>query len=426
MTPAAGPRSPRRRGRRSRRRPGGVGRAESPARPRPRPRSATRCGGGCVAALGGSSATTVAAAVDVEGYGAGPAPRRRPPAAAGLDAEELRRRSRRCSRSARRRALPHRGRRASPTPVGGPAARARCGWSAGGDPYLTRSRPARARPRASAPPGITYVAGDVLLDDSRYDAAAPRRRAGSRLHAGRVRARCRRSPSTATAGARDSAFLADPALPNAVLFRDYLRAEGVAVARHRPPRAAARRPRARSPCTTARRWPPCVRRALKDSDNFAAELCSRRSAGSSAVTAAPPAASPPCVACSARTACPVGAGTDGSGLSSLDRQTTVRPGRSCCRRPTAPAPVPRLPRGAADRLPRRHAEAALLRHRRRGPRLRQDRHADGRPGAGRLHDRRASGRHGAASPSSSPASRPAPRALAAIDRAVVVLAASTD
>ncbi|MCU1674873.1 MAG: dac [Frankiales bacterium] len=189
---------------------------------------------------------------------------------------------------------------------------------AGGDPYLTRSglRSLAAKVRAA---GITYVSSDLLLDDSRYD--AKRRVPGWKSSYVPDES----GPLSALAVDRngyreDSAFLSDPALPNTVLFRSYLKAEGVTV--HGVVKRYRRPVEART-VATVQSGPiaDVVRRALKASDNFAAEMLLKevgkavRNEGSSAAGygALADVLTPRGV--------PVGTGTDGSGLSSYDRQT---------------------------------------------------------------------------------------------------------
>ncbi len=190
----------------------------------------------------------------------------------------------------------------------------------GGDPYLTATG-LRALAKAVRAAGITRVQGDLKLDDSRYDAL--RRNPGWKssyvpdelgpLSAFAVDRNSKR---------RDRAYLADPALPNAVAFRDMLEAEGVVVtgtvARQRRPAAALTVAEQVSGPMSA-----VTARLLKASDNFAAELLLKelgrvvRGEGSSAAGLE-----------AVRTVLgeqgvPVGAGTDGSGLSSRDRQTAT-------------------------------------------------------------------------------------------------------
>ena len=267
-------------------------------------------------ALSGAGAVTVSAAVDVEGYGAvlrADSAHPLPPASTqksfvGLSALLALGPTARLRTEVARTATPVAGRLPGHL------------WLvAGGDPYLTRLG-LRALARDVRAAGITTVAGDVRLDDSRYDAARTAPGWKPSFMPGEA------GPLSALAVDRnrwreDHAFLADPAFPAAVLFRDYLRAEGVAVLgtvrRERRPSVA---------LPVAERFsgpiPAVVRRALKDSDNFAAELLLKelgrvvRGDGSSAggLDAVRSVLGEHSV--------PVGAGSDGSGLSAHDRQTT--------------------------------------------------------------------------------------------------------
>jgi D-alanyl-D-alanine carboxypeptidase/D-alanyl-D-alanine-endopeptidase (penicillin-binding protein 4) len=191
---------------------------------------------------------------------------------------------------------------------------------AGGDPYLTKSG-LRALARQVRGAGVGYIAADLLLDDSRFDS---RRRVdgwkssfvpdeSGPLSAMSVDQNQWRD---------DSAFLSDPALPAAQLFRDYLKAEGVTVhgviKRMRRPADAATLTSVQSGSL-----PAVVRRTLKDSNNFAAELLLKEvgrvvrgdpsSAGGHGAVAD----------VLGQHGVTAGAGTDGSGLSSRDRQTAA-------------------------------------------------------------------------------------------------------
>jgi D-alanyl-D-alanine carboxypeptidase/D-alanyl-D-alanine-endopeptidase (penicillin-binding protein 4) len=267
------------------------------------------------AALAGSTAVTVSAAVDVEGYGSvlrRDAAHPLPPASTqksyvGLSALVALGPNARLRTEVARTAEPVAGRLAGHLYL-----------VAGGDPYLTRlGLQQLARDVKAA--GITTVTGDVRLDDSRYDArrtAAGWKSSYMPNEAG---------PLSAMAVDKnrwrsDSAFLSDPALPAAVLFRDALRKEGVSVGtvrrERRPTGAVTVAERVSGPV------PAVVKRALKDSDNFASELLLKevgrvvRADGSSAggLSAVRDVLG--------RHAVPVGAGSDGSGLSADDRQTT--------------------------------------------------------------------------------------------------------
>lgn len=187
----------------------------------------------------------------------------------------------------------------------------------GGDPYLTRTG-LRSLARTVRAAGITYVTGDLLLDDSRYDA----RRTVDGWKSDYVPEESGPLSSLAVDGnafRTDRAFLSDPAVPIAQLFRDALKAEGVVVhgviRRHRRP-AEARTLGA----VTSGPASDVVRRMMKGSDNFAAELILKevgravRGTGSSAAGVA--------AMTDLLTAqgVPVGPGTDGSGLSARNRQ----------------------------------------------------------------------------------------------------------
>jgi D-alanyl-D-alanine carboxypeptidase/D-alanyl-D-alanine-endopeptidase (penicillin-binding protein 4) len=267
-------------------------------------------------ALAGSTAVTVSAAVDVEGYDR--VLRREsshplPPASTqknyvGLSALIA------LGPDARLRTQVVR----SAAPVDGRVA-GHLWLVAGGDPYLTMLG-LRALARDVRAAGITTVAGDVLLDDSRYDARRTAAGWKSSFLPGQS------GPLSALAVDRnrwrsDSTFLADPALPAAIRFRDYLRAEGVTVTgtvrrQHRPAAPVLVAERVSGPT------PAVVARALKASDNFAAELLLKevghvvRGEGSSVGGLAA------VRDVLGRHAVPVGAGSDGSGLSAHDRQTT--------------------------------------------------------------------------------------------------------
>ncbi|MCU1692858.1 MAG: D-alanyl-D-alanine carboxypeptidase/D-alanyl-D-alanine-endopeptidase [Frankiales bacterium] len=189
---------------------------------------------------------------------------------------------------------------------------------AGGDPYLTKAG-LQAMAKAVHDSGITVVQG-LRLDDSRYDAL--RRNPGwkSSWVPGEL------GPLSAfaldrNASRRDSAYLRDPALPNAVVFRDLLQAEGVTVngsvsRARRPASATTVAERVSGPLSAV------TSRLLKASDNFAAELLLKevgrvvRGEGSSKAGLAA------VKSVLSEQGVPFGAGADGSGLSSVDRQTT--------------------------------------------------------------------------------------------------------
>ena len=268
------------------------------------------------AALAGSTAVTLSAAVDVDGYGAvlrRDAAHALPPASTqksyvGLGALVALGPNARLRTEVARRKLPVAG-----------VLDGHVWLVAGGDPYLTNAG-LRALARDVRAAGISTITGDVRLDDSRYDA----RRTASGWKSSFMPGHS--GPLSAMAVDRnrwrsDSAFLADPALPAAVRFRDHLRAEGVTV------RGTVRRERRPADAVTAAERlsgpvPAVVRRALKDSDNFAAELLLKevgrvtRGDGSSAGGLAA------VRALLREHAVPMGAGADGSGLSAHDRQTT--------------------------------------------------------------------------------------------------------
>ena len=192
---------------------------------------------------------------------------------------------------------------------------------AGGDPYLPSSglRELARKVRAA---GVTEIAGGIRLDDRRYDS----RRTAVGWKSTWMPSQS--GPLSAMAVDRnrwrsDARFLADPALPAAVWFRNMLRQEGVTVAepvlRAPVPAAAATvavRPSAPLSLMAAR--------TLKTSDNFAAELLLKeigrrvRGAGSSAsgVLAVR--------SVLAKRGVQFGTSTDGSGLSRYNRQTPAQ------------------------------------------------------------------------------------------------------
>ena len=190
---------------------------------------------------------------------------------------------------------------------------------AGGDPYLTKTG-LRALARSVRSAGITYATGDLLLDDSRYDA----RRRVSGWKAEYVPEQS--GPLSAlvvdrNAWRRDSAFLSDPAVPITFLFREYLKAEGVTV--HGVIRRNRRPVDARTVAATASGpIADVLRRALKSSDNFASELVLKEVGKVVKGEGSSPAGSSAVAQLLSGQGVPVGPGTDGSGLSSLDRQTT--------------------------------------------------------------------------------------------------------
>ena len=219
---------------------------------------------------------------------------------------------------------------------------------AGGDPYLTRTDLQLLARRVKAA-GISSVAGDVLLDDLRYD----QRRNADGWRPTWVPEQSGPLSALAVDGnrwRRDATFLADPAVPAALLFRDLLRAEGVQVGGtvRRAPQPAGTRVLAVHRSVPV---PQVVQRALKASDNFASELLLKelgrvvRGDGSSAggVLATR--------GVLADVGVQVGPASDGSGLSSGNRQTPagmVRLLQSAETTPSGPAFRAALPIGCRD------------------------------------------------------------------------------
>ena len=291
----------------------------------------------------------------------------------------------------------------------------------GGDPYLTTSG-LRALAQAVRAAGVRHVTGVLRLDDSRYDA---RRRAegwktewvpeeSGPLSAFAVDKNAWRS---------DSAFLADPAMPNAQKARDLMRAEGIhigTITRQRRPSGATTVATVQSGPMTA-----VVRRVLKDSDNFASELLLKEMGrvvlGAGRGTSADGLAAVRSVL--GEQGVKVGAGADGSGLSTLDRQnpdSQVALLRLLDASPVGPAFRAALPIGCRDgTLKRRMCGTA----------------AEGRVSAktGTVtgvrclagYTKTASGRV-VRFAFQITGVRDGARTLAAIDRAVVVLASATD
>ena len=267
-------------------------------------------------ALAGSTASMLGAAVDVEGYGpvlraAADAPM--PPASTqksyvGLSALLVLGPQTRYRTEVVADRLPVLGR-----------LRGSLWLVAGGNPYLS-SASLRLLAQGVRAAGITSVSGELRLDDLRYD----QRRTAAGWQPFFMPGQSAPLSAMAVDGNRwrsNAAFLADPALPAAVLFRDYLRAEGVSIGGvRRDPRPAGGRTVAVHSGTTLL---SAVQRTLKNSDNFAAELILKevgrvvRGDGSSAggVQALR--------SVLATKGVPVGAGSDGSGLSTNDRQTPV-------------------------------------------------------------------------------------------------------
>jgi D-alanyl-D-alanine carboxypeptidase/D-alanyl-D-alanine-endopeptidase (penicillin-binding protein 4) len=191
---------------------------------------------------------------------------------------------------------------------------------AGGDPYLTKSALHRMAQQVRAA-GVRYVAADLLLDDSRYDAR--RRAAGWKSDYVPVEAGPLSAMSVEQNQWRhDSAFLSDPALPAAQLLRTYLKMEGVTV------HGVVKRMRRPADATAIARWqsgplPAVLRRTLKDSNNYAAELVLKevgRAVSGTPTSAGGHAAVRDVLS---QHGVAAGTGTDGSGLSAYDRQTAA-------------------------------------------------------------------------------------------------------
>lgn len=186
----------------------------------------------------------------------------------------------------------------------------------GGDPYLTTSG-LRALAKALKAAGVTRVTGVLRLDDSRYD--AKRRAEGWKPEwvpeeSGPLSA----FAVDANRWRKDTAFLSDPAMPNAVKARDLMRAEGI----HIGTITRQRRPASTTTLASVQSGPmsAVVRRLLKDSDNFAAELVLKEvgRAVSGKGTSVDGLAAVRSVL--GQLGVKVGVGSDGSGLSVHDRQ----------------------------------------------------------------------------------------------------------
>lgn len=266
-------------------------------------------------ALAAAGARTIAAAVDVDGYDAvlrRDAERSLPPASTqknftGLSALVA------LGPTARFRTRVVTDRQ----PVGG-RLRGSVWLVAGGDPYLTGTD-LRGLARQVRAAGIRAVSGGVRVDDSRYD----RRRTAGGWRSSFMPGQSGPLSALAVdrnAWRRDRAFVADPAVPTAVRFRDLLRAEGIAVTGS-VTRSVAPTASRQLAVKVSAPLPLVVRRALKDSDNFASELLLKelgrvvngRGSSLSGVAATRQVLGGLGVA--------VGASADGSGLSATDRQT---------------------------------------------------------------------------------------------------------
>lgn len=189
---------------------------------------------------------------------------------------------------------------------------------AGGDPFLSRVHLiALARQVKAA--GIDTITGPLLVDDSRYDA----RRGASGWARGYVGGQS--GPLAALAVdrntvRRDAGYLRDPVIVNATVFRDFLRGVGV-----NAPEAIARagRPAWAHTVTT---WNSValhyiVKRVLKNSDNFGAEMLVKELG----VQLRGRGTTPDGLAAVAEALSPISVGDshDGSGLSSLNLQTSA-------------------------------------------------------------------------------------------------------
>jgi D-alanyl-D-alanine carboxypeptidase len=188
---------------------------------------------------------------------------------------------------------------------------------ASGDPYLT-SVQLDALARSFAATGVRTISGHLVVDDTRYD----RLRHGSGWKSEWVPEES--GPLSAMAvdhnqWRHDAAFLSDPATPALGKLRAYLARQGV-----RFTTADSRRGPVLSRATTYASFSSAplattLTKVLKDSDNFAAELVLKelgrvgRGIGSSSAGAA---------VLHEQTGAS-GSVSDGSGLSRYDRQTTA-------------------------------------------------------------------------------------------------------
>jgi D-alanyl-D-alanine carboxypeptidase/D-alanyl-D-alanine-endopeptidase (penicillin-binding protein 4) len=266
------------------------------------------------AALGGSTARSVAVAVDVEGLGAvdrrGSTAQLPPASTEKLFTAE----------AALRFLGPASQQRTELRSIGqvsGPLLRGDLYLVAAGDPFFTSTQ-LDALARSFAASGIKTISGHLVVDDTRYD----RLRRGSGWKSEWVPQESGPLSAMAVDGNQwrhDAAYLADPATPVLAKLRTYLARKGVrlttADARRGPvpARATTFASFASAPLSTT------LTKILKDSDNFAAELVLKelgrvgRGTGSA-------------VAGADVVREQTGSGgtvADGSGLSPYDRQTTA-------------------------------------------------------------------------------------------------------
>jgi D-alanyl-D-alanine carboxypeptidase/D-alanyl-D-alanine-endopeptidase (penicillin-binding protein 4) len=266
------------------------------------------------AALGGSTARSVAVAVDVEGLGAvdrrGSTAQLPPASTEKLFTAE----------AALRLLGPAYQQRTELRSIGqayGPLLRGDLYLVAAGDPFFTSTQ-LDALARSFAASGIKTISGHLVVDDTRYD----RLRRGSGWKSEWVPQESGPLSAMAVDGNQwrhDAAYLADPATPVLAKLRTYLARKGVrlttADARRGPvpARATTFASVASAPLSTT------LTKVLKDSDNFAAELVLKElgrvgrgtgSAVSGAEVVRDQTGSGGTVA-------------DGSGLSPYDRQSTA-------------------------------------------------------------------------------------------------------
>lgn len=186
----------------------------------------------------------------------------------------------------------------------------------GGDPYLTTSG-LRALASSLRAAGVTRVTGVLRLDDSRYD--AKRRADGWKAEwVPRESGPLSSFAVDKNQWRKDRAFLSDPAMPNAVKARDLMRAAGISIGtitRQRRPAGTVTLAAVQSGPMSA-----VARRILKDSDNFAAELLLKEVGRvvSGRGTSVDGLAAVRTVL--GQLGVKVGVGSDGSGLSVHDRQ----------------------------------------------------------------------------------------------------------